>query len=363
MCWRNAMFQYNHHVFNMYMFQFFYSSSPTCWAMKRCNDAAEPAPWERYKRARGPPMVPQPQDSQSTPLAAGPTQAQEGVPGTSPVPESTELDDVLNFLVDKSQEMSGQHADGGSDTAGTAASSSSSGLPKEEIATAPPMDPSVVENKAKVENTKYTMGPSKRSFPTAPPPLGGPDSKKLVVDPYQMKHFLYGTPTGAKKSEEKNEDEWSPSSQASGWQRKMSGLIVAWRLGEVHRMRRLLQRWESFPEMKRLTESLSLHIKKYGWPKNLEGDYSLAWPTRTGSKKVWQKVHPKSVEISIQISELKSKQLRFQFRFLNWNPNSWGFNSDFWIEIQTVEISIQISELKSKQLRFQFRFLNWKQNS
>ena len=165
MCWRNAMFQYNHHVFNMYMFQFFYSSSPTCWAMKRCNDAAEPAPWERYKRARGPPMVPQPQDSQSTPLAAGPTQAQEGVPGTSPVPESTELDDVLNFLVDKSQEMSGQHADGGSDTAGTAASSSSSGLPKEEIATAPPMDPSVVENKAKVENTKYTMGPSKKELP------------------------------------------------------------------------------------------------------------------------------------------------------------------------------------------------------
>ena len=33
--------------------------------------------------------------------------------------------------------------------------------------------------------------------------------------------------------------------QGGGWLRKTGGIIVAWKLGETHRMRRLLQRWEA----------------------------------------------------------------------------------------------------------------------
>ena len=256
--------------------KFFGSNNPTCSAMKRGNEAAEAAPWERYKRARGTPVVQQPQDSQSPPKATGPPKPKAGVAGSSPVPEKSDLDDVLDFLVTSSQMMAGQDGTGGSDTAGAATSSSLAGPSRQEMPTEPVVEPNLVEDKAKVENTRYAMGPPDRSFPTAPPEEFGVFSRKLVVDPYQMKQFLYGTPTGAKKSEEKKEDEWEQPSQASGWQRKMSGLIVAWRLGEVHRMRRLLQRWESLPEMKRLTENLYRHIKKHGWPKNLEGDYGMA---------------------------------------------------------------------------------------
>ena len=49
---------------------------------------------------------------------------------------------------------------------------------------------------------------------------------------------------------------------------------------------------------------------------------------------------------SIQISELKSQYLYFQFRFLNWNLKICIFNSDFWIEISTFKFSIQIFKLK-----------------
>ena len=55
----------------------------------------------------------------------------------------------------------------------------------------------------------------------------------------------------------------------------MGGLIVAWRLGEVHRMRRLLQRWECIPLMQDWTNSLLAHVKEHGWPKNLDGEYGL----------------------------------------------------------------------------------------
>lgn len=60
-----------------------------------------------------------------------------------------------------------------------------------------------------------------------------------------------------------------------GWFRKVSGLIVAWKLGEVHRMRRLLQRWEQVHDVKVYVAALMEYVKKHGWPKNLEGEYGL----------------------------------------------------------------------------------------
>ena len=56
-----------------------------------------------------------------------------------------------------------------------------------------------------------------------------------------------------------------------GWFRKASGLIVAWMLGEVHRLRCLLQRWEEVPRVKAYVAALVGYVKKYGWPKDLEG--------------------------------------------------------------------------------------------
>lgn len=66
--------------------------------------------------------------------------------------------------------------------------------------------------------------------------------------------------------------------QGAGWFRKVGGLIVSWRLGEVHRMRRLLQRWEDIPAMRQYTQSLFAHVQQNGWPKNLEGDFGFSGP-------------------------------------------------------------------------------------
>jgi len=66
--------------------------------------------------------------------------------------------------------------------------------------------------------------------------------------------------------------------QGGGWFRKTGGIIVAWKLGETHRMRRLLQRWEEIPLMKAFTKSLMDHVKEHGWPKNLEGEYGMDCP-------------------------------------------------------------------------------------
>ena len=68
---------------------------------------------------------------------------------------------------------------------------------------------------------------------------------------------------------------WEEPSKGGGWFRKVGGLIVAWKLGEVHRMRRLLQRWDEIPQMKQWTNSLLNHVKEHGWPKNLDGEYGL----------------------------------------------------------------------------------------
>lgn len=69
--------------------------------------------------------------------------------------------------------------------------------------------------------------------------------------------------------------EWTPPVQGAGWFRKIGGLIVCWRLGEVRRMRRLLQRWENVPNMKQYTQSLLAFVQANGWPKNLEGEFGL----------------------------------------------------------------------------------------
>ena len=53
---------------------------------------------------------------------------------------------------------------------------------------------------------------------------------------------------------------------------------MAWKLGDVHRMRRLLQRWEEVPQMKDFCQSLLVHVQKHGWPKNLDGEYGLNNP-------------------------------------------------------------------------------------
>ena len=60
--------------------------------------------------------------------------------------------------------------------------------------------------------------------------------------------------------------------QGGGWFRKIGGLIVAWRMGDVHRMRRLL------PNMKLYTESLKAFVQAHGWPKNLDGEFGLNAP-------------------------------------------------------------------------------------
>lgn len=51
--------------------------------------------------------------------------------------------------------------------------------------------------------------------------------------------------------------------------------MVAWKMNDVHRMRRLLQRWEQVPEAKTYMAALMDHVQKYGWPKNLDGEYGL----------------------------------------------------------------------------------------
>ena len=53
---------------------------------------------------------------------------------------------------------------------------------------------------------------------------------------------------------------------------------MAWRMGDVHRMRRLLQRWEMVPNMKLYTESLKAFVQAHGWPKNLDGEFGLNAP-------------------------------------------------------------------------------------
>ena len=60
-----------------------------------------------------------------------------------------------------------------------------------------------------------------------------------------------------------------------GWFRKICGFMVAWKMNDVHRMRRLLQRWEQVPEAKTYMAALMDHVQKYGWPKNLDGEYGL----------------------------------------------------------------------------------------
>ena len=132
---------------------------------------------------------------------------------------------------------------------------------------------------------------------------------------------------------------------SGGWFRKVSGLIVAWKLGEVHRIRRLLQGWEEVPRVKAYVAALVGYVKMYGWPKNLEGEYGLNtctglrsyWLQQSlgGEKKTYQTVRTSilksklnTVTISIQKSRLKIKQSPFQFRNLNWKSNSWHFNSE-----------------------------------
>ena len=60
-----------------------------------------------------------------------------------------------------------------------------------------------------------------------------------------------------------------------GWFRKICGFMVAWKMNGVHRMRRLLQRWEQVPEAKTYMAALMDHVQKYGWTKNLDGEYCL----------------------------------------------------------------------------------------
>jgi len=116
---------------------------------------------------------------------------------------------------------------------------------------------------------------------------------------------------------------------SGGWFRKVSGLIVAWKLGEVHRMRRLLQRWEEVPRVKAYVAALVGYVKMYGWPKNLEGDYGLN--TCTGLRSYWLQQSlggEKNPYQTVRTSILNSK-------------------------LNTVTISIQKSRLKIKQSPFQ----------
>ena len=46
----------------------------------------------------------------------------------------------------------------------------------------------------------------------------------------------------------------------------------------MHRMRRLLQRWEEVYVMKDMVNSLMAHVQQHGWPKNLEGEFGLGTP-------------------------------------------------------------------------------------
>lgn len=173
-------------------------------------------------------------------------------------------------------------------------------------------------------------------LPTAPPPdLGQSTRGRLVVDPNQMKKFLYGTSTSSPASSSSRPaantvswpilyflllflyffsvvgsicidffcihffqflfasigthlhsfsslaiseaSNWEPPAgpPGGGWFRKVGGLIVAWKLGDVHRMRRLLQRWEAVPMMKQFTTSLHAHVQQHGWPKKIDGEYGL----------------------------------------------------------------------------------------
>lgn len=142
------------------------------------------------------------------------------------------------------------------------------------------------------------------------PDLSGKDKPKLVCTPLEMQKFLYGQAKAVSDQacrftyiEESvlqytlhglttffcdndrlidfinvwtcQEVEWEAPCQGGGWFRKVGGLIVAWKLGEVHRMRRLLQRWDDIPQMKTWTNSLASHVKKFGWPKNLDGEFGM----------------------------------------------------------------------------------------
>lgn len=79
----------------------------------------------------------------------------------------------------------------------------------------------------------------------------------------------------------KSEDpDWTPpipgGSAGGGWFKKVGALIVAWKLRDTHRMRRLLQRWETIPLMRTFTVSLMDHVQQYGLPKNMEGEFTLS---------------------------------------------------------------------------------------
>lgn len=55
----------------------------------------------------------------------------------------------------------------------------------------------------------------------------------------------------------------------------MCGLLTAWHMGDVHRMRRLMQRWEMLPDVKVYCTALKSYVDRFGWPKNLDGEYGL----------------------------------------------------------------------------------------
>jgi len=63
-------------------------------------------------------------------------------------------------------------------------------------------------------------------------------------------------------------------------------------------------------------------------------------------------------QLSIQKTELKFEDWKFQFRKLNWNLKIGIFNSENWIQIEELEISIQKTEFKFESWIFQFRKLN-----
>ena len=75
----------------------------------------------------------------------------------------------------------------------------------------------------------------------------------------------------------------SRGTSSGGWFRKVSGLVVAWKLGEAHRMRCLLKRWEEISRVKAYVAALVGYVKKCGWQKNLEGEYGLNTCTRLRS--------------------------------------------------------------------------------
>ena len=187
------------------------------------------------------------------------------------------MNDVLDFLVKFSDQVTqaGLWPDEEQQGVTSTASSSRPSSTNEEIpgckAKARPPMPSVASSSSHTSGV-HVATPSHGSAKALPLPVEEKYRKQqLVVNPYEMKKFLYGT-------SQKIPDEevaWKPPSQGGGWFRKVGGLIACWKEGDVHRMRRLLQLWEQIPQMKEWVHSLRTHVKEHGWPKNLDGEFGL----------------------------------------------------------------------------------------